>query len=320
MSLRARVLVVLLVVSAAVAVTVDAVTFLSLRAFLVRRVDQQLEVAHRPLVRAASIGPRAPRALPLAVVAPGLYVEVRDAAGTVLSSGLGGPRPGDPQGQPSLPDRLDVPVTIARGLPGDDAATASVGGGEGRPRYRVAAWRLTPAGDALVLALPLADVDSTLARLLVVEVVVTGLALALGVVLARALVQVGLRPLDDIAATAGAIAAGDLARRVDREDARTEVGRLGAALNAMLGQIERAFAERRSSEERLRRFVADASHELRTPLTSIRAYAELFDRGADRRPEDLARVLHGIEAEAERMGVLVDDLLLLARLDQGRAL
>jgi two-component system OmpR family sensor kinase len=120
--------------------------------------------------------------------------------------------------------------------------------------------------------------------------------------------------------TAGAIAAGDLTRRVEPADEGTEVGRLGIALNAMLSHIESAFEQRRRSEERLRRFVADASHELRTPLTSIRGYAELFRRGADTRPEDLAKSMANIEAEAARMGVLVDDLLLLARLDQGRPL
>ena len=120
--------------------------------------------------------------------------------------------------------------------------------------------------------------------------------------------------------TADAIAAGDLTRRVEPADDRTEVGRLGIALNTMLARIEAAFEQRRGSEERLRRFVADASHELRTPLTSIRGYAELFRRGADTRPEDLAKSMSNIESEASRMGVLVDDLLLLARLDQGRPL
>jgi len=134
------------------------------------------------------------------------------------------------------------------------------------------------------------------------------------------LVRVGLRPLEGMGETAGSIAAGDLSRRVEPADARTEIGRLGLALNAMLAQIEAAFDERRASESRLRRFVADASHELRTPLTSIRGYAELFRRGAGSRPEDLAKTMRAIEAEASRMGILVDDLLLLARLDQGRPL
>ena len=132
------------------------------------------------------------------------------------------------------------------------------------------------------------------------------------------LVRLGLRPLNEIEDTAGAIAAGDLTQRIKRAEPRTEVGRLGIALNSMLHQIETAFAEKDASESRLRRFLADASHELRTPLTSIRGYAELFRRGASQRPGDLAKVMSRIEEEGERMGILVDDLLLLARLDQGR--
>ena len=130
------------------------------------------------------------------------------------------------------------------------------------------------------------------------------------------LIRLGLRPLDRMEATADAIAAGDLSRRVSPAEPRTEVGRLGLALNAMLGQIEHAFAERQASEERLRRFLSDASHELRTPLTSIRGYAELFRMGAAASPEDLAKAMARIEEEAARMGVLVEDLLALARLDE----
>ena len=133
-------------------------------------------------------------------------------------------------------------------------------------------------------------------------------------------VRRGLRPLVRIEEDAAAIGAGDLSRRVEPDDETTEVGRLGHALNAMLGQIEGAFAERAASEERLRQFVSDASHELRTPVAAVRAYAELFDRGARDRPEDLARAMGGIQREAVRIGLLVDDLLLLARLDKGRPL
>ena len=129
----------------------------------------------------------------------------------------------------------------------------------------------------------------------------------------------------DIERTAGAIAAGDLTHRVPGEDRKTEVGRLAAALNVMLGRIQEAFAARdateaalRHSEGRLRRFVADASHELRTPVAAVSAYAELFERGAESRPEDLARVMNGIRGETARMGHLVEDLLLLARLDESR--
>jgi two-component system OmpR family sensor kinase len=127
------------------------------------------------------------------------------------------------------------------------------------------------------------------------------------------IVRLGLRPLEAIGRTADAIAGGDLSHRVERAEDSTEVGRLGLALNAMLGRIE-------ASDKRLRRFVADASHELRTPLAAVRAYAELFERGADKRPDDLARAMSGIGRESERMSVIVDDLLLLARLDEGRPL
>ena len=134
------------------------------------------------------------------------------------------------------------------------------------------------------------------------------------------MIRLGLRPLTAIGATAATIAAGDLTQRVAREDERTEVGRLGLALNGMLGQIESAFRAREASERKLRRFVADASHELRTPLAAVRAYAELFTRGAADRPADLERSMRGITRESERMSLLVDDLLLLARLDEGRPL
>ena len=130
--------------------------------------------------------------------------------------------------------------------------------------------------------------------------------------------RLGLRPLDRIGETAGAIAGGDLSRRVEPAEPRTEVGRLGLALNAMLARLEEAFAERRASEERLRRFLADASHELRTPLASIRGYAELFRIGAAREGPDVEKAMSRIEDESARMGVLVEDLLALARLDEVR--
>jgi two-component system OmpR family sensor kinase len=129
-------------------------------------------------------------------------------------------------------------------------------------------------------------------------------------------IRLGLRPLERIGRVAAEIAAGDLSRRVSPADSRTEVGRLGRSLNEMLGQIERAFIDRQASEDRLRRFLADASHELRTPLASIRGYAELFRLGAADDPETLERAMSRIEAEAARMGVLVEDLLALAALDQ----
>jgi len=168
--------------------------------------------------------------------------------------------------------------------------------------------------------MPLNEVAATLGQLAVIEATVTVVVLLLVALLATWTVGLGLRPLARIEDTAAAIAAGDLGRRIESADGRTEVGRLGLALNTMLGRIEAALNAREASEQQLRRLVTDASHELRTPLTAIRGYAELFRRGADQRPVDLARAMRGIESESERMGDLVDELLFLARLDEGQEL
>jgi two-component system, OmpR family, sensor kinase len=163
---------------------------------------------------------------------------------------------------------------------------------------------------------PLREVDDTLHRLVIVEALVgAGVIVAL-VLLGWVVIRIGLRPLERIGRVASEIAGGDLSRRVAPSDQRTEVGRLGRSLNEMLGQIEQAFSDRRESEDRLRRFLADASHELRTPLASIRGYAELFRIGAADDPATLERAMTRIEAEAARMGVLVEDLLVLAAMDQ----
>ncbi len=164
-------------------------------------------------------------------------------------------------------------------------------GQPGRGSYRyIAGTAFDNTGGTyhFVIGIPLADMNSTLSRLVLIEILV-----GLGVLAAVGgagywLVRLGLRPLTDIEHTAGAIAAGDLSRRIDDENPKTEVGRLGGALNTMLGTIEAAFAERKESERRLRQFVADASHELQTPLTSVRGYAELFRRGAADRPRTSA--------------------------------
>jgi two-component system OmpR family sensor kinase len=173
-------------------------------------------------------------------------------------------------------------------------------------------------GEILVVAIPLADAQDTLRKLLGIEIVVALLLVSAIASGAWVLIRKELQPLDEMAEAATEIAAGDLSRRVEESDPRTEVGRLGRALNQMLEHIERAFEARRASEEKMRRFLGDASHELRTPLTSIRGYAELFRRGAAERPDDLRLSLRRIEEEAERMGVLVDELLLLAHTDETR--
>ena len=150
-----------------------------------------------------------------------------------------------------------------------------------------------------------------------IECVVTSVVVVLVALAARLLVSLALRPLGSIEVTAARIAAGEMSQRIPAANPRTEVGRLGSTLNVMLGRIEAALAAREASERGLRRFMTDTSHELRTPLTSIRGYAELFRRGADTRPDDLARVMLGMELEAQRMGVLVDELLQLSRFDEG---
>jgi two-component system OmpR family sensor kinase len=195
---------------------------------------------------------------------------------------------------------------------------------KGGPEFRVRASEVRN-GDQLILAVSLSDTSATLHRLLLIEVAVTAGALILAGIIGWWLVALGLRPLRGIERTAGDIAEGKLGQRVPGADRKTEVGRLAAALNVMLGRIQDAFAARdatesalRESEGRLRRFVADASHELRTPVAAVSAYAELFERGAESRPEDLARVMSGIRGETARMGHLVEDLLLLAHLDESR--
>jgi two-component system OmpR family sensor kinase len=190
-------------------------------------------------------------------------------------------------------------------------------------------WRVIGAvnrnGDPLVVAVPLDEVQRTVARLTLVELVVGVVVLGLLGTGAFFLVRRSLRPLVEVEAAAEAVAAGDLSRRVPESDAETEVGSLSRSFNTMVAQVEEAFTEReaseaeaRASEERMRRFVGDGSHELRTPLTRIRGFAELYRQGALPAQADVDRAMNRVESEAARMGLLVEDLLLLARLDQQR--
>ncbi|WP_448626676.1 sensor histidine kinase [Geodermatophilus sp. URMC 64] len=182
-------------------------------------------------------------------------------------------------------------------------------------------------GWTVVIGADLAGDQAAIDRLVAIEVVVGLIVLVVLGAAGYVLVRNSLRPLAEVESTARAIAAGDLSQRVPEGDERTEVGRLSAALNGMLARIERSFraqqaseAQARASEDRMRRFVADASHELRTPLTSIRGFAELYRQGAVSSPEETRRLMQRIEAEGARMGLLVEDLLHLARLDQQRPL
>jgi two-component system OmpR family sensor kinase len=315
MSLRTRLIAVLVGVATAGLLLLAGITYAALRSFELKRVDQQAESA-RPLIEGqlehgcnTSIDPGpggGGRGMPPGNrPPPGTYGERRDAAGRAVGRGC---FVGYNQTAPPAPV---LPAMIAPG------AHLTVRAQTGDLHYRVVSLPDRELG-SIVVAVPLADVEQTLNRLLVVEpLVIAGVLLILGVV-AALLVRIGLRPLDRMATTAGVIAGGELSRRVSPATARTEVGRLGLALNAMLERLEEAFARRQESEDRLRRFLSDASHELRTPLASIRGYAELFRMGAAREPDDVAKAMRRIEEEAARMGVLVEDLLALARLDELR--
>ncbi|XVQ11624.1 ATP-binding protein [Spirillospora sp. CA-255316] len=285
--------------------------------YLVSRSDQQLQATFGPVAAqiVAQMGRRN-----MEVRLPGeMYVLVQDGAGRWRQSINALGDTGRPRVPADLEKRLGEPFTV----PGQ--------GGSGAP-WRIFAEPLDGGGAILVLGLSLDEVRRTTNRLVVIDVIV---GLLVVTVLAAAgvwVVRASLRPLAAIEETAGAIATGDLSRRVPEADPRTEVGRLGRSLNSMLAQIEAAFGARAeseaaarrseetalSSEERMRRFVADASHELRTPLTAIRGFAEFYRQGAARTPEEVDRLIGRIEEMAERMGLLVEDLLLLARLDQQR--
>ena len=178
-----------------------------------------------------------------------------------------------------------------------------------------------PTGNYRVFAAPLTRVDAAVSDLVRTIAVTAFVVVALGAGVAWLIVRRGLRPVDRMVDTASAIAGGDLSQRVEhnRSD-RSELGRLASALDDMLAQLESAFAEREASQARLEQFVADASHELRTPVAAIRGYAELYRKGGLSDEEALARAMARIEGESERMGRLVEDLLLLARLDQHQPL
>jgi two-component system OmpR family sensor kinase len=335
MSLRARLVIGLVALAAAGLLLAGAITYAEQHQFLYKRVNAQLDSA-----------------VPLVTVALDEKLGVGSpAGGTRLPDALdgrrsgdgpehrGGPRPGGrpqdlaaltygerraadgrtvityiwPQlGGQTAPPRPKLPPRMVAGERRDVGST-----GSSNARFRAFARR-TGTNEITIAAVPLADVEEPLDRLLLVEgLVIGGVLLALAAA-AWLIVRLGLRPLDRIAETAGAIAGGDLSHRVEIAEPRTEVGRLGLALNAMLERLEQAFAERRRSEERLRRFLADASHELRTPLASIRGYAELFRIGAAREGPDVEKAMTRIEDESARMGVLVEDLLALARLDEVR--
>jgi two-component system OmpR family sensor kinase len=313
-SLRARLIAVLLLVAACGLLVAGAVTYAEQRSFLLSRVDESARSAIPAVAReldeqAGEYGRGFhPGGGPGMSLPSGTYGQQRDAYGRVIPGGQAVVIGFDA----SAPPAPELPARVESGR--YYTVDAVSGGG----RYRAFASAAFGEGGMTVVALPLTEVTQQLNRLLLVlGLVIAGVLGALAVA-SLFLVRLGLRPLDRMAATADAIAAGDLSRRVSPATEKTEVGRLGLALNAMLARLERAFAAQRASEERLRRFLADASHELRTPLASIRGYAELFRIGAARAPAETDKAMLRIEQESARMGVLVEDLLTLARLDELR--
>src|ERR1700722_14741814 len=320
MSLRARLLSGVLVITAVGLLAAGGGTYLAVRSFLFDRVDQQLMAARASVGRGLSESNTIDSTTLDQVAPPIAFVEVRDAGGRVVAlhrpSSLDGSSPA-----PRLPAALHPPPAAGAGVPSRAPALRfDVGAVSGGGRYRVLVSSLPASGGVLVVAVSLNDVNATLRRLLHVELLIAAGLLALLAVAAFWLLRRGLRPLERISEVAGTIAQGDLDVRVSPAEERSEIGRLGLALNGMLERLEDAFARRDRSEAQLRRFVSSASHELRTPLTSIRGYAALLRRGARHNPEDLEKSISRIESESTRMAGLIDDLLLLARLDEERPL
>jgi two-component system, OmpR family, sensor kinase len=326
-SLRSRLVVGLTVLAVIGLVVVNLVVVVLLRSYLVKGLDDQLNGAGR-----FADNPRTPGATGPGATLPGgdqpttpgantpgadrplpslFVVRTLDAQGKVTGS-----RFGSLADSAHGPDLTGLTASAVASKHNQVFTVPAVGGGSD---YRVRA-RPTADGTTVVVGISLSGVDSTVKRLALYTTAVSLVVVLLLFLLARVVVGVGLKPLVAVEDTAEAIAAGDLSRRVPDGPPGTEVGRLSTSLNAMLGQIESSFSAREAGERRLRRFVADAGHELRTPLTSIRGYAELFRQGAIAEPDAQARAMSRIESEAERMGHLVDDLLLLARLDQQRPL
>ncbi|MCW2972144.1 MAG: phoR [Thermoleophilia bacterium] len=336
-TLRTRLVLVVALVAIAAIVVVDVATFSSLRSNLLERADRQLDQVLQnaqpprpgspgtqqdpsptptdgtPVVRRPAT---APSGTWMAVYNPG---PGGSAYGTPLAEVVTGvaaanvrstDRPRYEPTRSSIAGLLEAPATVSAAGEADGA------------RFRIGARRLG-GSDVFVVAVPLAETDATLDRLLRIEWIVGSIA-ALGVVLlALVTVRAGLRPLDAIARAAAEVAAdggtGELSRRVPTPvGTHTEVGRLAGALNDMLDRIDGSFAAQQATQEQLRRFIADASHELRTPLTSIRGFAELArTHGESMTGAERDSALRRVEEEAEHLGRLVEELLLLSRLDEG---
>jgi len=291
----------------------DIAVYLFLQQFLISRVDVQLTSNYQAAVGVLGGPDEGPRSS--FGYRPGTVFELVSQNGSLLAS----PKVVTTVGSAPSNALPVLPKKLANSGIDKPSPAYTVEGTGGVEKYRVIDWPEDSFnGNFVVLAIPLTDELSTLSQMLILESKISLGVVAATVILALLIVRIGLRPLQRMGAVAQDIAAGDMTRRVEPATPKTEIGRLGLALNDMLSQIEAAFAERTASNDRLRRVIADASHELRTPLTSIRGYAEMLRRGAAESPTDSESARRRIEEESIRMTGLVDDLLVLARLDQGR--
>jgi two-component system OmpR family sensor kinase len=344
-SLRLRLLVAVGAIALIALVVADFATYSAMRSSLYQQDDQSLAQSSLRMGRFLQSGdcpspgggffnPGGGPGSPPGTTTTGFgntpFIEVRTLQGQVVDGRQCPAYVGNRAYSPQLPSQIGGFATQPDGSHAAFFTAASLK--PGGPAFRVQAVQSTLVNEETgeqrtvlsVVAEPISATTNTLHSLLLTELAVTAGAIVLALAGGWWLVRLGLRPLADVERTADAIALGDLDQRVPGADDATEVGRLARALNVMLERIQSAFAARVASEERLkesdqhlRQFVADASHELRTPIAAVSAYAELFERGAGRHDEDLPRVMSGIRNETARMDRLVNDLLLLARFDEG---
>jgi two-component system, OmpR family, sensor kinase len=332
-TLRSRLVLAVVALLAVLGVVIGLVSVLFLQNYLIGRLDDQLTSAgnrsQAVAIQAIGHGSPSPEQLANGIIGatgqvPGTFVGVIVDGNVVAQTYLGVSSAGANIAPQTTSSQSKTELVA---LPVDGQPTSvDLGGTLGE--YRLVSVSLTDQSQ-LVIGLPLTEAQRTSGQLAWIIGIVTILALAAAAAIGLLIVRLALRPLDRVAAAATEVSQlpldrGEVALAVRVRDAdtnpRTEVGRVGASLNTMLGHVASALSARQASEHKVRQFVADASHELRTPLASIRGYAELTRRTQSELPADAVRSLGRIESEAKRMTALVEDLLLLARLDEGRAL
>ncbi len=326
MTLQGRLTVTVVAILVAASAVIGVVTTVALRSFLISRLDQQLQTANEHFADSQGEPPSDPDA-----AADARVDDLDDIPGQAVGTiRVRFPETGTPT----------AAVVSSKGVVTDALSAADLAALKAVPanahahtvtlsddaEYRAVAQTLDD-GTHLVTATPLDPVSDTIDRLIVLELALFLIVVGSSALVAVIVIRRNLKPLKQVAATAQQVSRltlsdGDveLPHRVDVVDPATEVGQLGESFNHMLQHVEDALQTRNASEDRLRRFIADASHELRTPLASIRAHAQLIERGTAGTPEDIAHSIGRVESEAQRMSVLVDDLLLLARLDSGQPL